>query len=248
MSGITRRESDRGKPVQINRYNLDALSDSARVPTTAFERIDLLLLWVNDHAAEAGAKVPLPPDAYSVVFARSLNEFDWIRHTAREEGFLEEHDPHDLRLTLKGHLRVHELRSQRPDSETAFVAIWFDHSMQEAWDSAFKLAIADVGFQAVRIDEEHFNGDVVDRIRAEVRSAAFVVADVTGQRNGVYFEGGFADGLGIPVVWTCRKDDFKDVHFDTNHTNHILWDDPTDLRSRLTDRLLATIPRARRRR
>jgi hypothetical protein len=32
---------------------------------------------------------------------------------------------------------------------------------------------------------------------AEIQKSRFVVADYTGQRNGVYFEVGFAVGLGL---------------------------------------------------
>ena len=33
-----------------------------------------------------------------------------------------------------------------------------------------------------------------------------MVCDLTGYRGGVYFEAGFASGLGLPVIYTCRKD------------------------------------------
>jgi hypothetical protein len=49
-------------------------------------------------------------------------------------------------------------------------------------------------------------------------------------------------GLGRPVIWTCRKDDLVDVHFDTRQYNHIDWKDSGGLRMRLADRIKATIP------
>ena len=80
------------------------------------------------------------------------------------------------------------------------------------------------------------------------RSAArkFVIADCTLQRPGVYFEAGFALALGRTLVWTCREDDFKNVHFDTRQYPHIVWTTLDDLRkSRLTDRLRAQVSAAR---
>ena len=68
-----------------------------------------------------------------------------------------------------------------------------------------------------------------------------MIADVTYQRNGVYFEGGFAMGLGRTVVWMCRANDLDNVHFDTRQYNHIVWDDHTDLRTKLSARLRATV-------
>jgi hypothetical protein len=42
-----------------------------------------------------------------------------------------------------------------------------------------------------------------------------LVADFTGQRGGVYWEAGFAQGLGIPVIRTCKSDELWKLHFDT---------------------------------
>jgi hypothetical protein len=60
-------------------------------------------------------------------------------------------------------------------------------------------------------------------------------------RGGVYFEAGFAQGLGIPVIWTCRSDQISHVHFDTRQFNHILWTTPEDLKVRLFNRIGAVV-------
>ena len=44
------------------------------------------------------------------------------------------------------------------------------------------------------------------------KECRFVVADVTNHRNGVYFEAGYAMGMGLPVIWMCHKDDMKEAH------------------------------------
>src|SRR2546425_7151655 len=64
---------------------------------------------------------------------------------------------------------------------------------------------------------------ICDRILSEIRRSQFMIADFTKQRPGVYFEAGFAMGLGRPVVWTCREDDVASLHFDTRQYNHVLW-------------------------
>ena len=60
-------------------------------------------------------------------------------------------------------------------------------------------------------------------------------------RGSAYFEAGFAVGLGIPVIWTCRKDAIDHLHFDTRQFNHIKWEKPADLMIQLADRLEAAI-------
>jgi nucleoside 2-deoxyribosyltransferase len=120
--------------------------------------------------------------------------------------------------------------------------MWFDESMKSAYEQGIQKAIeTDTGYQPVRVDRVEYLGDIVERVIAEIRESRFVVADVTGQRNGVYFEGGFAMGLGIPVVWLCRKDEVKKLHFDTSHLNHIVWKNALELREKLSVRIRATI-------
>lgn len=99
----------------------------------------------------------------------------------------------------------------------------------------------------MRIDRSEHNNKIDDEIIAEIRRAQFVVADFScgadGARGGVYFEAGFAAGLGKPVVYSVRKADLGKLHFDTRQINHIDWNDSTDLLTRLTNRIEATIGR-----
>ena len=78
-----------------------------------------------------------------------------------------------------------------------------------------KQALKGCGLDPRRVDKILDNRDINEKIIAELREAELVVADFTGQRNGVCFEAGFARGLGREVFWCCRKDDMKNLHFDT---------------------------------
>jgi len=105
----------------------------------------------------------------------------------------------------------------------------------------------------MRIDKKEHVNKIDDEIVAEIRRSRFVVADftcgaVTGAketlrivRGGVYFEAGFALGLGIPVIWTCRRDCIDAVHFDTRQFAHIVWDKPEDLKHNLYNRIAAVV-------
>lgn len=62
-----------------------------------------------------------------------------------------------------------------------------------------------------------------------------------GNCGGVYYEAGFARGLGIPVISTCSKDTIDDVHFDISQDNQILWETPKELRESLINRIAAVI-------
>ena len=76
---------------------------------------------------------------------------------------------------------------------------------------------------------------------AEIRRSRFVVADYTGQVNGVYFEAGFALGLGLRVIPTCRADEVPNLHFDIKHLNTLLWSPLAELADGLNRRIRAVI-------
>jgi len=93
---------------------------------------------------------------------------------------------------------------------------------------------------------EHVNR-IDDEIVARIRKSAFVVADFTEQKAGVYFEVGFALGMNLPVIWSCREDDIDNLHFDVRQYNCIDRKDEADLAGRLQLRIEAIVgagPRA----
>lgn len=150
-----------------------------------------------------------------------------------------------LRLTGKGFERIRELQSKGSSSSQAFVAMWFHESMDDPYRNGFSQAIADAGYKPIRIDRKEHINKIDDEIIAEIRRSRFLVADFTCEpgkpRGGVYFEAGFAHGLKIPVIWTCRYDVFGEVHFDTRQYNHIVWKDSGELCEKLKNRIAAVI-------
>ena len=120
--------------------------------------------------------------------------------------------------------------------------MWFDRELEDAWLNGFKKGVEETGYyHAIRVDSVEHNDKIDDRIFAEIRRSGLVVADFTGDRGGVYFEAGYALGLGIPVIWTCRADFVEQLHFDTRQYNHIVWESVTYLKDHLRDRIAATV-------
>ena len=117
--------------------------------------------------------------------------------------------------------------------------------MKEAYENGVSRAVVDTGFNPLRIDRKEHINRIDDEIISEIRRSRYLIADFTCDpakpRGGVYFEAGFAYGLKIPVIWTCRADLIKDVHFDTRQFNHIVWKDPDDLYGKLFNRIGAVI-------
>lgn len=115
-----------------------------------------------------------------------------------------------------------------------FVAMACDPGLDSAYVDGILAAVkVDCGCEPILIEKEQHNDKICDRALAEIRRAEFVIANVTLHRQNVYFEAGFALGLGRDVIWTCREDEFtrEKQHFDTRQYPHIIWKDPVDLRA-----------------
>jgi nucleoside 2-deoxyribosyltransferase len=83
--------------------------------------------------------------------------------------------------------------------------MWFAEDMRPVYDRAIAPALDATGYTPFRVDLRPHNEKIDDRIVAEIRRSGLVVADFTGHRGGAYWEAGFAQGLGIPVIRTCRS-------------------------------------------
>jgi hypothetical protein len=150
-----------------------------------------------------------------------------------------------LHLTFKAWTYIEDRRARQVSSIQGFVAMWFSPLMEVVYEKGFALAIRESGYQPMRIDRKEHINKIDDEIIAEIRRSRFLVADFTSEpnqpRGGVYFEAGFALGLNIPVVWTCREDLVEQLHFDIRQFNQIVWTDPEDLHQKLKNRIGAVL-------
>ncbi len=182
-------------------------------------------------------------------FLTSLRERGWINFAGSNI-----HAPDaEFNLTVSGHAHLEELERVVTDSSQAFVAMWFDSSMENVWKAGIEPGIRDAGYQPFRIDRKELSNKIDDEIIAEIRRSRFVVCDVTCElikhngeqtaihRGSVYYEAGFAHGLGIHVIFTCRKDVLEKIAFDTRQYPHIVWETPETLRRDLANRIAAVI-------
>lgn len=170
---------------------------------------------------------------------------EWLDHKVPEVGGVLIDSVHEIMLKPQGYVRLDELNGINQTSSQAFVAMWFDDTMVSAYQDGIEPAIRETGYVPLRIDKKEHIQKIDDQIIAEIRRSRFVVADFTSEtgkpRGGVYYETGFAMGLNIPVIWTCREDRISEVHFDTRQFNHIVWKEPKDLKTKLAVRISAVL-------
>lgn len=127
-----------------------------------------------------------------------------------------------------------------------FVAMMFSDEIDSAYEKVYKPVVQSLNYVAMRIDEKQFNGSIIGEITSEITDSVALIADLTGNRGGVYYEAGVARGLQlcshpIKLVFTCRRSFFdgEKVHFDVQGDNIILYTDENDLKDKLTARLQA---------
>lgn len=246
LSAMTRRASDRKKRLELLTSTIPALLEGASKPSTPHDVIEPLLLAIHARTADVGSAAAIAFRDYPLFVLRSDTQLDQFLKLLHELGLVDvKVDPQGnqfiCRLTLKGWDRITELRRSGRSSIQAFVAMSFAPELDSAWIDGFEPALKEAGWNPLRMDRLQHNERIDDKIIAEIRRSGLLIADFTGNRAGVYFEAGLAQGLGIPVIWTVQREDLPSVHFDTRQYNHIDWIDPSNLRLRLYDRLMATV-------
>ena len=246
---------------EISSYVLDEIERRPRLPI--MERVSRLYRYVASQSPAIGTRLPiaglLTPEmaafkSGAVLWTESISDAELMPlfSFGRAAGYFRDTKDH-VELTVQGWAHLEQLDRTERTSEQAFVAMWFGLEVADAYANGIAPAIHDAGYVPMRIDQKEHANRIDDEIIAEIRRSRFVVADFTcgvvddgGKpiaipRGGVYYEAGFAQGLGIPVIWMCRQDHIDYVHFDTRQFNHITWTNAADLREKLKNRIGAVL-------
>jgi hypothetical protein len=239
LSAYLRQATERQESPMLDTKNWEELA--ARHRTSIPQKMEKLLRMLGHRSKTGGEHIQLNDDDLPLFDAikrdeasylvRSLCEVDLVREVLGSDGYYE--------VSPKGWDR---LAPSQPGGipGTCFVAMSFDDELKPAFTEGILPALTACGFQAIRLDTVEHNENINDKIIAELRSAQFTIADFSQHKGGVYFEAGYALGMDRIVIWTCRKSDFEARHFDTHPYNHIVWEEPYELKEKLIVRIRAT--------
>jgi hypothetical protein len=255
LSHIVRKSQVQNRPFVIRHDHLPAYRNAGPLPTPS-EQADNFILWLGDQQKSPELYVSNSTKVLAAIVGSRISEndaaFTWLLGEIGHQQLFTRH-PEDVggqpgfRLTINGWNRYHELKHKNVVSRRAFMAMQFnDDKLQDILGSCFKPAVAAAGFELRPLNEGQPAGLIDNQIRAAIRSARFVIADLSHDNNGAYFEAGFAEGLGLPVIYTCEAKKFKEkkTHFDTNHMVTIPWDELKlgEAESQLTATIRNTFP------
>ncbi|MEW6681618.1 MAG: hypothetical protein AB1451_01650 [Nitrospirota bacterium] len=246
---IRRMQRNNEWPV-VNSDLIERIEREGRLPDPA-EQADNLVIWIGDMQRHPGEMIPLDYDnSRAVVGAFDAPGVRFIAKSLYGAGLVEFTNTDLLGrigLTFAGWQRYHLMRRQSTTSPRAFMAMKYnDPILDQKIYPKFKEATREAGFDLVRLDDAPRAGLIDEQLRVEIRRARFLVADLTHDNSGAYWEAGFAEGLGKPVIYTCETGIFESrgTHFDTNHSHTIRWveNDPVDAARRLKATIRATFP------
>ncbi|MGA2494350.1 MAG: hypothetical protein ABSF67_15630 [Roseiarcus sp.] len=116
-----------------------------------------------------------------------------------------------------------------------------EQRIYKEYDDRFEVIekiVGKFGGVAIRIDKEHVLDDLVGRIKREIQECRFVIADLTDERPSCYFEVGYAEALGRPVIYAASKQSVSKpgtntkIHFDV-HMNINFFVNHKELREKI---------------
>lgn len=227
------------------RYLVDQTSDIGQTFSLSISDLTIKSVRIQGNSFYYGAFSTTQSETLSEIceLAQHLIEKQALRNVGTQ-GFME------VSVTVVGFEEVRQ-QTHAPAYDQAFVAMWLDDSVRELYDKGIKPAIESAGYKPYLVDDDLSVDKIDDAIIANIRQSKFMVADLThgddGHRGSVYYEAGFAEGLGLQVIRTCRKDLIKNnrLAFDTRQHNHIGWDKDDknydEFIRELTNRIIARV-------
>jgi hypothetical protein len=213
-----------------------------------------ILRLVAAHEQNTGEPLAaLPKGLYSRIGAASPEAALRVAKDMYNDGVLEGigtesksgFDILDCRLSPHGWALWERLVFSEDVSNRGFIAMKFgDARLDRFVSEVVKPAVRDgLGMELLRVDDSPRAGIIDNIIRAEIQDSAFVLVDLSHGNPGAYWEAGYAEGLGKPVIYLCEKQIWDDEetrpHFDVNHCTTIMWAEGDDEAFKTT--LIATI-------
>ena len=253
LSHALRRAQEQAEP-ELNTDTAEAVIK--RPLPSPREQADLLIRWLATNASGPGEAVPVKFNTdLSIIGSKNPAGFKFVLDHLRDTGLIIENKsevPLDgnctlVTLSFKGWEHYEQLKKGGVVYRKAFMAMKFDdEELNSILESVFKPSAKRAGFELNKLDDIPKAGLIDDRLRVEIQSSDFIVADLTHDNLGAYWEAGYAEGLGKPVIYTCEKDRFesRSTHFDTNHHLTIKWDAaaPEAAGNNLVATIRATLP------
>jgi hypothetical protein len=227
FSYLLRKMQARNNKLTLDSELFDELIATARLPTPS-EQAKNFLRWLGKNVPSYDASMEVEIGLLQSIMGAQVPEgvFYVTSHLDKQGYIISNGVGSNFGMTFDGWEEYERLTRQATDSRVAFMAMQFnDDDLTRVVNDVFRPAVEAAGFELRVLTDNPSAGLIDDRLRVEIRNSKFLIADLTHRNPGAYWEAGFAEGLGKPVIYTCKKEEFdKVVHFDTNHHLTVMWD------------------------
>lgn len=98
----------------------------------------------------------------------------------------------------------------------------FNNNFDDIYKLGIKATCEELGTYCERVDEQIFQGSILDRILNQISKADIIIADMTGKNANVFFEVGYAKALDKKIILLTSSVD--DIPFDLQHYTHVIYD------------------------
>ena len=202
------------------------------LPTIDEQKQNLMLL-IRENVNEPGELYPIDSREHiarvGAVTASALEQL--INHLLREgmiEGNLSRSVGSNVHgrfnLTVEGWQECESIISGISKLKRAFMAMDFKNpDVDKVYTEVYKPLCEELGYYLSTVSNR---AGIIDlNIRNDIEGSKFIIADLTDDNYGAYWESGFAEGKGIPVIYCCELTKFeeKSTHFDTEHLLTARW-------------------------
>lgn len=127
-----------------------------------------------------------------------------------------------------------ENKRRKGQSCDVFVVIPFTEDMDPIFEGV-REASRTLGLSATRVKDVVGDIRITETLLAMIRGAKVIIADITHEKPNVYFELGYARGIGKEVVTIARHG--TTIHFDVKDWPCIFYNDSRTLERHLVARL-----------
>ena len=175
----------------------------AQWPAMVADQINRCLINLCRLSSTPGHKVVFhDQESNAFLFlSTEAQQWAWFANTLVNQELIERHasPSHSFTVAAKGWERFNELtRDESNRANPAFVAMWFggkkteDRSRQDVLFKEIGAICNMTGWLADRSDGLEHNVSIIDKILFMIRRSPFVIADLSDQNHGAYYEAGFA--------------------------------------------------------
>ena len=244
-SHAVRRMQSRRRTPRLLMATWDRILETSTLPNPSSQAQNLLEFLGNE-AQAPGHSVDLRYlEAAAIVGALDTEGVMFILDALQKKELIVANsgaEATSVRLSYSGWQSFEQLTRGQAAGRKAFMAMSYSNEeLERVFLDHFKPAAQRAGFVLSRLDDEPRAGSIDNRMRVEIRASQFIVADLTDTNPGAYWEAGYAEGLGKPVIYSCEQGvwESEGTHFDTAHLQTVIWD--ADDAEKAGRDLLATI-------